>query len=60
MKFDLKEEAKWITDELLLNNEDVSIDDVSKACHEFFENPIGELAAIVKDELEERNIKIKY
>lgn len=59
MKIDLKEEAKWIADELV-NNKDVSIDDVYNACHEFFEDPIGELATIVKDELEERNIKIKY
>ncbi len=58
MKIDLKEEAKWIADELA--NEDVSIDDVYNACHEFFEGYIGELATIVKDELEERNIKIKY
>ena len=59
MKFDLKQEAKWIADELSYD-EDISIDDVYKACHGFFEETIGELATIVKDELKEKNIKIKY
>lgn len=59
MKIDLKEEAKWIADELSYNK-DISIDDIYNESHLFFEDFISELATIVKDELEERNIEIKY
>ena len=59
MKIDLKQEAKWIADELSYN-EDISIDDIYNESHLFFEDFISELATIVKDELEERNIEIKY
>jgi len=59
MQLDLKVEAKWIADELSYN-EDVSIDDIYNESHLFFEDFVSELATMIKNELEERNIKIKY